>query len=801
VTMPPTPMNGVRTDLSEIDLATLVEADSVYNHELSWMSFNWRVLAMSLNHTVPVYERLRFLAITAKNLDEFFAKRVGGLKRQQAAGVANLVSKKREYLRTPSRQLELIAEACEAFVRQQTETLMDDVLPELRNMGIHLYNYYELEDEDRTQLREWFVNEVEPLLTPLAIDPGHPFPYLTSLAVNMAIVLKDPEDPDQSKSLLSIVNLPPSMQRWVKLPDNKETGRRNAFVPLEHVVIYNLDRLFGGMEIQSVNCFRATRNADVVRNEEEAEDLLEMMTDEVRERRFAPFVRLEVNENISEELVMTLTTKLNLTASDVYYMRGPLGVGDLFSLPVEFGMDSHLMYKHWAPLTHISLAAIKQKREIFKIIRTQDILVHHPYQSFATSTQLLVEAAATDPKVVAIKCTLYRTSSDSPIIDALIKAAEHGVQVAVLVELKARFDEARNVGFANKLEDAGCNVAYGLVGLKTHCKTTLVIRQEAPNILRTYCHIGTGNYNPSTAAVYTDYGLLTCDPDLGKDVMDLFKYLTGYHRQQRFRRLLVAPTSMRQTYMALIDQEIRNAQAGMHAEVTCKVNGIDDPVVTSKLYEASQAGVKVNLIVRGICRVRPKVPGFSDNIRIVSVIGRFLEHHRVVRYENGGNPKYFIGSADWMTRNLMRRVEVATPILDKNLQKEVDMVLQACMNDAHSWEMQADGRYVQTVNSIMLKTIETFGEAGEIADDTLQDEDDLPERATQVGVQMALMECYKLQRKKHKKKSRKASQVVRRTKRRGKRTFSAERSSDGGETRPGRHAGSMDDITYFSDTN
>jgi len=789
--MPPEPMNGVRVDLSDIDSETLVESDEVYNHELSWMSFNWRVLAQSLNHAVPVYERLRFLAITAKNLDEFFAKRVGGLKRQQAVGVANLVSKRREYMRTPSRQLELIAEACNVFVRQQTDTLMDDVLPELRTAGIQLVNYYEITEEERKHLREWFEREVEPLLTPLAIDPGHPFPYLASLAVNMLIVLKDPEDPDKSKSSLAIVNLPSNMQRWVKLPDNQEEGRNNRFVPLEHVVIFNLDRLFGGMEIHSVNCFRATRNADVARNEEEAEDLLEMMTDEVRERRFAPFVRLEVNENISEELIKTLTTKLNLTLLDVYAMRGPLGIGDLFSLPVDLGMDTSLEFKHWAPLTAPPLLGIKKSKDIFKAIRAQDILVHHPYQSFATSTQLLVEAAAADPLVVAIKCTLYRTSSDSPIIEALIKAAEKGVRVAVLVELKARFDEARNVGFANKLEDAGCNVAYGLVGLKTHCKTTLVIRQETSptsgTILRTYCHIGTGNYNPSTAAVYTDYGLLTCDPDLGKDVMDLFKYLTGYHRQGSFRKLLVAPTTMRQTYMSLIEQEIRNAQSGIHAEITCKVNGIDDAVVSAKLYEASQAGVKVNLIVRGICRIRPGVPGFSDNIRVVSVIGRFLEHHRIIRFENGGDAKFFIGSADWMTRNLMRRVEVATPIDDKTLQAEINGVLSSCLVDAHCWEMQANGRYVQHVREL----------APAAEGEGLKREDDLIKRSADVGVQEALMEKYKLQYRKYKKKTKKTLQVVRAPKelnRANRKTSAAAVEDATGSRSPPPAPGTIEDI-------
>lgn len=477
---------------------------------------------------------------------------------------------------------------------------------------------------------------MEPLLTPLAIDPGHPFPFIGSLNLSIAVELLDEcEEMEPNNQLFpgavdrnahfAVVSIPLGLSRWKRI-----SGRgANYFVPVEQVIIANLDRLFGGMVVLSANCFRATRNADVVRNEEEAEDLLDMMTDEVRERRFAPFVRLEVEGSMPPGIVLRLAEEMKLQQQDIFTTKaGPLGTGELDALPVQFGMDQSLLYNHWAPATHPRLMNLSkgsgkqgmngrnpdQRENIFSAIRRGDVLVHHPYQSFATSTQLFVETAARDPAVVAIKATLYRTSSDSPIISALIEAAEAGKQVAVLVELKARFDEARNVGFATRLEDAGCNVAYGLVGLKTHCKAMLVVRQEDDG-LRTYVHLGTGNYNPRTAAVYTDCGLLTCDPILGKDVSDLFKYLTGYHRQRSYKKLLVAPIAMRKQFSDLIDNEIANAKAGKLGYVVAKMNGLDDRVLVEKLYEAAQAGVQIDLIVRGICRIRPGIKGISEKAR------------------------------------------------------------------------------------------------------------------------------------------------------------------------------------------
>ena len=710
-------------------------SDAVYNHEMSWLAFNWRVLAMAMDPATPLFERLRFVAIASRNLDEFFAKRVGALKRQEAAGVENLLKKRDKSIWTPGEQLRLISRAVQEMDECIAQTLLGDVLPKLREAGVFMLDYDELTELERVELREWFTEKVEPLLTPLAVDPGHPFPAIGSLTLSIAVELMDEYEESmhggfEKHKHFAIVTVPSGLPRWKRL----SARGSNAFIPVEQIIIANLDRLFGGMLVLSANMFRPTRNADVVRNEEEAEDLLEMMSDEVRERRFAPFVRLEVEASMPMELVMRVVEEMALTPQDVFTVSaGPVGLGELDSLPVQFGMDQSLLYSHWAPATHSRLMNVKKKasadgrsESIFAAIRRGDILVHHPYHSFATSTQLFVESAARDAAVVAIKATLYRTSSDSPIINALAVAAEAGKQVAVLVELKARFDEARNVGFANKLEDAGCNVAYGLVGLKTHCKATLVVRQEEDG-LRTYVHLGTGNYNPRTASLYTDVGLLSCDPDLGADVSDLFKYLTGYHRQTAYRKLLVAPNAMRRQFCELIDVEIANAKEGRPATITAKMNGLDDRLLVEKLYQAAAAGVKIDLVVRGICRMRPGVPGLSENVRVVSIIGRFLEHHRIFRFENGGEPHFYIGSADWMSRNLTRRVEVCTPITNGVLKAQLQELLDACLSDGmNAWEVQPDGRYHKPC-----RTCATHEAVGD---------DRLAQRAKEVGLHSALIE-------------------------------------------------------------
>ena len=669
--------------LSTLSLEALSHSEEVYNYELAWLDFNWRVLNEAMDPRTPLLERLRFIAITASNLDEFFSKRVGGLKRQQAAGIANLALEGW----TPAEKLARIAEAARLMIELQSRTLLDDILAALAEHGVRLINYGELSAEQKARVDAYFLRDVYPILTPLAVDPGHPFPFISNLSLSLGVMLRDPVT---AETLFSRVKIPANRPRWVPLDNPLH------FIPLEQVITHNLDRLYQGLEIVYVYPFRVTRNADIARNEEEADDLLDMIGEELRERRFAPVVRLEVAAEMPDVVVEFLQTQLDLETTDVYRVRGPLCQSDFFAL-ADVNLP-HLKYENWTPLTPPRFAGFdntSRPADLFAVVRQSDILVHHPYQSFSASTQQFIEAAARDPQVLAIKQTLYRTSSDSPIVGALIHAAERGKQIAVLVEVKARFDEERNIEWARKLEDAGCHVAYGLVGLKTHSKLSLVIREEEDG-LRTYFHIGTGNYNPKTATLYTDLGLLSCQPEIGADLMDLFNYLTGYSRQTKYRKLLVAPVTMRKQFAEMIDQEIANALAGKPARIIAKMNSLDDKLLTRKLYEASHAGVSIDLIVRGVCRLRPGIPGISDNIRVISVIGRFLEHPRIFYFENGGEPRYIIGSADWMRRNLSNRVEAAVPIEDPRLQEQVYHILQTSLADhRQAWEMLPDGRYRQ----------------------------------------------------------------------------------------------------------
>jgi polyphosphate kinase len=679
--MPPVADFEPELDLSTLSLDELISSPLVYNRELSWLDFNWRVLYEALDDRNPLLERLKFLAITASNLDEFYRKRVGGLKRQQAAGMANLTI----HGLTPDLQIHVISQAVHRMVRCQSDCLLDDVLPALRAEGMRICDYAELTEDQQAQLTSYFHREIYPILTPLAVDPGHPFPFISNLSLNLAVELNDPMS---GETHFARVKVPPNRARWVS------TGEHFEFIPLEQIIIQHLQFLFEGMELVAAYPFRVTRNADIARNEDEADDLLELISEELRERRFAPIVRLEVDESMPEHVRHMLMTEMGLHHTDVYDVRGPLGLADLFPL-ADVNLP-HLKEEPWTPRVHPAFAGLNSKSrpaDVFAIIRKGDVLVHHPYHSFAVSTQAFIEAAARDPQVLAIKQTLYRTSSDSPIVKALIAAAERGKQVAVLVELKARFDEERNIEWARTLEDAGVHVAYGLIGLKTHTKTTLVVREEEDG-LRAYAHIGTGNYNPKTASLYTDLGLITASPEIGADLMDLFNFLTGYSRQHHYRRLLVAPTTMRRRFVEMIDAEIANALAGRPARIIAKMNGLDDPELVRKLYEASQAGVPISLIVRGNCRIRPGLPGISDNIEVISIIGRFLEHHRIIYFENGGDPQYFIGSADWMTRNLSNRVEAITPILESNLQQQLKTILDVCLSDTRQgWKMMPDGRY------------------------------------------------------------------------------------------------------------
>jgi polyphosphate kinase len=685
--MPPERAYTPEMDISELSLKELCTSDVIYNRELSWLDFNWRVLHEATDDRNRVLERLKFIAITASNLDEFFRKRVGGLKRQQAAGMANL---KLDGW-TPEFQLQLIAEAVRPMVEMQSDCLLDDILPGLAEHGMHIRSYKELTFEQQQDLRQYFLREVYPILTPLAVDPGHPFPFISNLSLSLGVLLRDPASDEMR---FSRVKIPQNRPRWVPL------GQQLDFVPLEQIVIHNLDMLFPGMDILAAYPFRVTRNADIARNEEEADDLLEMISEELREQRFASVVRLEIDEEMPGNMLRMLQDGLGLEQNDVYRVRGPLRLADLFAL-ADVNLP-HLKNEPWTPVTPPRLAGLdRQSRpgEIFSAIRQGDLLVHHPYQSFGASTQQFIEAAARDPQVVAIKQTLYRTSADSPVVEALMQAADRGKQVAVLVEVKARFDEEQNIEWARALENAGCHVAYGLVGLKTHCKLSLAIREEEDG-LRAYYHIGTGNYNPKTATLYTDLGFLSCRPDIGADLMDVFNFLTGYSRQIEYRKLLVAPVNMRQSFVELIETETRNALRRKPARIIGKMNGLEDPVLVRKLYEASQAGVQIDLIVRGVCRLRPGLPGISENIRVLSILGRFLEHPRIWYFENNGEPRYFMGSADWMKRNLSNRVEAIVPIEEPRLQAQIFYTLDVAINDQRqAWEMLPDGRYQRRMPS------------------------------------------------------------------------------------------------------
>jgi len=696
-TLPQNPVYTPAFDLTALALDALSNADEVYNRELSWLDFNWRVLHEAVDPRTPLLERLKFIAITSSNLDEYFSKRVGGLKRQKAAGMANLTLEGW----APDVQLQLIARAVREMVAIESACLHEDILPQLAEHGIRLVNYTDLDAAERERLADYFRREVYPILTPLAVDPGHPFPFISNLTLSLGVVLIDPATGERQ---FARVKVPPTRPRWVQLQHQMH------FLPLEQLIAAHLDMLFRGMEIVAVFPFRVTRNADLARNEEEADDLLDMISEELRERRFAPVVRLEVDANVPADILPLLQSQLHLENDDVYFVHGLLRRADLFAL-AEINLP-HLKYEPYTPTVPSRLAGISSKgrpSELFNAIRQGDLLVHHPYHSFQSTTQLFVEAAARDPQVLAIKQTIYRTSDNSPIVAALIDAAGRGKQVAVLVEVKARFDEAKNVEWARKLEEAGCHVAYGLVGLKTHCKMSLAIRQEEDG-LRAYYHIGTGNYNAKTSATYTDLGLLSCNAEIGADLMDLFNYLTGYSYQVDYRKLLVAPVNMRQRFLELIDQEIRHALAGRGGRVIAKMNGLEDSTIVRKLYEASQAGVSIDLIVRGNCRLRPGLPGISENIRVISIIGRYLEHSRIFYFANNGAPLYYIGSADWMRRNLSARVEAAVLIEDPRLQEYLHMILQNSLDDQrHAWELQPDGRYRQRQPSVGNSALEAGG--------------------------------------------------------------------------------------------
>jgi len=659
------------------------------NRDLSWLDFDARVLALAANENVPLLERVRFLAIFSRNLDEFFQVRIGGLQEQLSAGVVGSTSS--EGL-TVVEQLKLVKPRVEELIGRSVRIFTDDLKPKLAAAGIRFTDWEELEAIDRTHLDKMFYDQIFPVLTPLAVDPGHPFPYISNLSLNLAVVVRDP---GVAEPRIARVKVPPLLPRFVRMPD----GTR--FVPVEQVIAAHLDALFPGMEILERHAFRVTRNADFALKEDEAEDLLEAVESVLRLRRRSPdAVRLEIDRAMSDGVRQLLARELELSDSDIYAVDGPLDLGDLWSIA---DLDQpQLKYEPWLPLTPPQLAASSdQALHLFRALRQGDILVHHPYDSFLTSVEAFVDQAARDPRVMAIKQTLYRTGVDSPIIKSLIRAAEAGKQVVALVEVTARFDEATNINFARALEEAGVHVVYGIVGLKTHAKITLVVRTETSGIRR-YSHVGTGNYNPTTARLYEDIGILSSDQDLGGDLTELFNYLTGYSKQSRYKKLLVAPGSLRPALLELIKHEA-DAPDGC---IIIKVNNLVDPTIIQALYAASQTGAQIDLIVRGICCLQPGVPGLSENIRVRSIVGRYLEHSRIMRFgSEARGPEYFIGSADVMQRNLDRRVEAVIPVSDPALTARLQEILDVNLaDDDLAWTLDAEGVWHKVSTKVGINT-------------------------------------------------------------------------------------------------
>ena len=651
------------------------------DRELSWLAFNQRVLELAEDADLPLLERAKFLAIFASNLDEFFMVRVAGLKRRIAAGIAVRAASGL----LPREVHDAVLLNAHDLMRRQAECWRNEVSPELAAEGITLVTWKDLTDDERKDLARLFRDKVYPVLTPLAVDPAHPFPYISGLSLNLAVVVRNP---DTGTELFARVKVPPSLERFLAIGGDR-------FVPLEVVIAEHLDQLFPGMQILQHHVFRVTRNEDLEVEEDDAENLLKALERELSRRRFGPPVRLEVEDTIDPLVLDLLVRELGVAESEVFMLPGPL---DLRGLWAFVGLNREdLSDPAFVPRTNRMLAENKESASapnVLEAMRRHDVLLHHPYDSFSTSVQRFLEQAAADPKVLAIKQTLYRTSGDSPIIDALIDAAEAGKQVLALVEIKARFDESANIKWARKLERAGVHVVYGLVGLKTHCKLSMVVRDDGDR-LRRYCHLGTGNYHPKTARLYEDLGLLTVDDQIGQDVANLFNQLSGYSMNTEYHRLLVAPHSIRSGLVARIEREMRNHEQGLPARIRFKCNSIVDEQVIDALYRASMAGVPVDVLVRGICAIRPQVPGMSENLRVRSILGRFLEHSRAYEFSNAGNPEVWIGSADLMHRNLDRRVETLVSLQLPEQVGYIDEILDKAFDaGTAAWDLGPDGQWV-----------------------------------------------------------------------------------------------------------
>jgi polyphosphate kinase len=699
--------NQTTSNPSDLDLS---DPQYYLSRELTWLEFNSRVLHEAMDERTPLLERLKFMGIFSSNLDEFFMVRIAAIEQQIEANVSQLTPDGR----TPQAQLAAASERVQGLITQQHHHFETVLRPAMAQQGIYLLDYFDLNQEQRSYLQSYFEEQIFPVLTPLAVDPGHPFPYISNLSLNLAVVIKHP---DTGEELFARVKVPKVLPRFINLPiglqvidrpdsadlrGKADRDRHNspqiwAGILLEQLIAHNLESLFPGMNIQDCFTFRVTRNADLNVAEDDADDLLLAIEDGLRKRRKGgSTVRIEVDSTMPDQIRRMLQEELEVTTQDTYEVNGMLGLGDMMSF-LSLSIPE-LKDPPWTAIVPAHLRRLKVTEDggnFFNLIAQQDLLVHHPYHSFTDTVERFIACAATDPQVLAIKMTLYRTTGDSHILKALIKAAENGKQVSVLIELKARFDEQNNINLARKLEQAGVHVVYGLVGLKTHTKVVLVIRREDDKIRR-YVHIGTGNYNAKTSKLYTDVGLFSCRPELGADLTDLFNYLTGYSQQRAYRKLIVSPVNTRESFDRLMQQEIDCVRAGGTGRIVAKMNALVDPQTIANLYQASQAGVSIDLIVRGMCCLRPGLPGVSENIRVISIIGRFLEHSRIYYFHNGGDEKIFIGSADWMTRNLDRRVEVITPIEDPEISKDLQEILGIMLSDnRQAWDMQPDGQYIQ----------------------------------------------------------------------------------------------------------
>ena len=669
-------MNAVRNVEPSGTAAKPATRNRYLNRELSNIDFNARVLALADDATTALLERAKFLAIFASNMDEFFQVRVAGLKQQAAAGIR---TRSPDGL-TPREQLSAIAAKVVPLAERHARMFAEDVMPALSEAGVRVLRWSELEEAQREELNAMFREKIFPVLTPLAVDSGRPFPYISNLSLNLAVLVRDPA---AGRMHFARIKVPPILPRFVAFAEDR------FFVPLEEVIAANLDQLFPGMEIVEHHTFRVTRNADL-EIDDGADDLLEALEEQLSQRRARPAVRLEVEQTVPQHVLELLMSELEVGDEDIYMLPSPLDLSGLWGLHAIDRPD--LKDEPYLPVTHPDLSLAEEDISIFEVLGDRDVLVHHPYESFATSVQRFIEEAAADPDVLAIKQTLYRTAG-SPIVNALIEAAERGKQVVVLIEIKARFDESANIAWARTLEKAGCHVVYGLAGLKTHCKLCLVVRDEGGH-LKQYVHVGTGNYNPITARIYEDLGLFTADPELAAEVAHLFNYITGFSRDQKYRCMIVAPHGMRDRMVEMIEREAALSTPERPGRIIMKMNNLSDDAMVDALYNASQHGVKVDLIVRSVCTLRPGVKGMSRNVTVRSILGRFLEHSRVYYFENGGDDRLFVGSADLMPRNLDWRVEALAAVKSPELREQVKLVLDLALSDnASAWTLDRNGRW------------------------------------------------------------------------------------------------------------